>query len=407
MNQTSELNSLFRSTEQTTLSRKRQALRRNIINLLYQLGTLSNPELSRRLNISIPTMNRALAELIEMRIVNDMGPGDSIGGRRPNLYGINPESGYVLTIDISRFGVSIAVMNLANEFIGRVVRFPKAIENSMDYVDFVIEKALLFVQEACDGPENLIGAGIAIPGLLNPLTGITYTHFTFSEKPIRDIFSEKLGVPVFIDNDARMMTLGEANFGQAKGKNNILCLNLGAGLGMGMIFDGKIYQGTSGFAGEFGHIKMMDNGIHCYCGKNGCLETLTAGPALERRAVEEIGRGTASSLKNIPNPGYEDIIRAALADDQLAIGLIVECGLWLGKGLATLVHLFNPEMIILGGQISRTGNLLLDPINQALNQYAISKIRRDAIITTSTLGDRGVLLGTHTVVINQTFSAIS
>lgn len=404
MIQISALNGLFRLSESTTLGRKRQLLRRQIVSLLYHFGALSNPDLSRRLNISIPTMNRILTEMIGSGIINDMGPGDSIGGRRPNLYGLNAESGYVLAIDISRFSVKIALMNLHNEFVGNIIHFKKPLTNSEDYVDFIVDQALKFANEACNGTENLIGAGIAIPGLINPQAGTTYTHLTFSEKPIRYVFQEKLGIPVFTDNDARMMTLGEFRFGQARGKANILCLNIGAGLGMGMIFDGKIYQGSSGFAGEFGHIRVMDDGVQCYCGKSGCLETMTAGPALERRLAEELEKGAGSSLRNIHPVDYSDVIRAAMADDSLAIRLVSECGTWLGKGLATLLHLYNPEMIILGGIIAQTGPLLLDPVNQALNEYAISKVRREARILVSDLGDRAALLGAHSIVINQVFT---
>lgn len=403
MNKSSEINHLFRSYQVTTLGKKKQNLQRNIVSQLFHQGATSSPELSKKLNVSIPTMNRALTELTKNNIVSDLGPGSSIGGRRPNLYGINPDAGYVLAIDISRFSFRIALMNLSNTFVGRVIHHHKPLENNIEYIDHVVAKAIQFVQEGCHGTENLIGAGIAIPGLINPETGNSLTHFTFSEKPVRNLFQDKLGVPVYIDNDARMMTQGEAMFGLAKGKTNILCLNIGAGLGMGMILGGKIFQGTSGFAGEFGHIKMLDKSHQCYCGKNGCLETFCSGPALERQALEELAKGSTSALGSIEKPTYEEIIRAAIADDYLAIRLISDCGYWLGKGLATLIHLLNPEMIILGGAVSAAGNILLDPVNQSLNEYAISKVRREATILTSNLGDKAALYGAHSLVINNTF----
>jgi len=404
MNQTSELNKLFHSNETTTIGKKHQILWQHMVSLLYHYGPLSNPVLSQMLNISIPTINRSLLDLIDLKIVNDLGPGNSSGGRRPNLYGINPEAGYVLAIDISLFSVRIALMDLHNELVGKVLHFEIPLKNTAEYVDFIIEKAHKFTLEACGGTDNLIGAGIAIPGLLNPQSGLTFSHLTYSSQPIKDEFQEKLGVPVLIDNDARMMTLGEFKFGKARGKSNILCLNIGAGLGLGMIFDGKIYQGASGFAGEFGHIKILDDGIQCICGKNGCLETLTSGPALERRVREELDKGAVSSLQSKSDISYIDIISAALADDPLSINLIAECGNWLGRGLATLVHLHNPEIIILGGIIAQTGNLLLDSINQSLNQCSISKIRRETQIVVSDLGDKAALLGAQSIVINQMFA---
>ncbi|PKP17168.1 MAG: hypothetical protein CVU06_13480, partial [Bacteroidetes bacterium HGW-Bacteroidetes-22] len=146
MNQTSTLNKLFRSNETTTIGKKRQMLWQHIVSLLYHLGPLSNPELSQLLNISIPTINRSLLYLIDLKIVSDLGLGNSIGGRRPNLFGINPESGFVLAIDISLFSVRIALMDLQNELVGRVLHFDTPLENTPEYVEFVIDKALKFTQ---------------------------------------------------------------------------------------------------------------------------------------------------------------------------------------------------------------------------------------------------------------------
>ncbi|MDD3664676.1 MAG: hypothetical protein PHQ65_05385, partial [Bacteroidales bacterium] len=154
MNKSSEINHLFRSFQVTTLGKKKQNLQRSIVSQLFHQGASSSPELSKKLNVSIPTMNRALTELSKNNIVSDLGPGSSIGGRRPNLYGINPDAGYVLAIDISRFSFRIALMNLSNTFVGRVIHHHKPLENNIEYIDHAVAKAIQFVQEGCHGTEN-------------------------------------------------------------------------------------------------------------------------------------------------------------------------------------------------------------------------------------------------------------
>jgi len=176
-----------------------------------------------------------------------------------------------------------------------------------------------------------------------------------------------------------------------------------------MILNGKLYVGNSGFSGEFGHIQVDPEGELCYCGKIGCLETLASGTTMIRKAKKELEEGATSLLRtlaenDLENINSELILEAAQRGDQFAIGLLSNIGEHLGKGIAVLIHIFNPELIIVGGELTKADNYLIDPIQQNLNKYTISKIRRDAQIITSNLGNNAGLMGTVALVMNKVFS---
>ena len=202
-----------------------------------------------------------------------------------------------------------------------------------------------------------------------------------------------------MENDAKAKAVAEFRFGKAIGKQNVLVLHLGWGIGMGMILNGKPYGGARGFAGEFSHIPMTDErGYLCSCGKRGCLETVTSGSALNRLAIEAIEKGEMTLIKEMAhnktaNITPELILKAADKGDQFAISIISKIGFNLGKGISSLVQILNPEMIILGGPLSQAGSYLTTSIEQAMQQYTFAIIREGMELTISELGDDANLLG--------------
>jgi N-acetylglucosamine repressor len=178
---------------------------------------------------------------------------------------------------------------------------------------------------------------------------------------------------------------------------------------MAMILNGKLYHGKSGFSGEFGHIPVDQNGQLCICGKIGCLETVASGKAMVKRAQQEISNGATTLIQQMGNNDLskisnEIILQAALLGDQFSIGLLATMGEHLGKGIAILIHLFNPELILIGGEFCKAENYLIDPIHQNLNKFTIPVIRNDTQIITSTLGNNAGLMGTVALVMNKLFS---
>lgn len=386
---------------------KKNTLKLLILEELYRHGCKSIPELSKIIRMSTPTITRAIDELIADTLLIEEGIGSSSGGRRPNLYGINPSSRYVLGIDICRYSVRYGLFNFHNEPAAEIRVLNEGLETTKDIIGAIKTAVDQYIIDSKIDESKLMGIGIALPGLIDIHTGISYSYL-HEDKPLASLFEDRFHHPVFVEHDTKAMALGEQAFGLAMGKQHVLCLNIGAGIGLGMILNGKLYHGNSGFSGEFGHIQVDPDGQLCYCGKIGCLETLASGTTMIRNARKEIEAGATTLISSLVNNDLEKIsseviLQAAQRGDQFAISLLSNIGEYLGKGIAVLIHIFNPELIIIGGELTKAENYLVDPIQQNLNKYTISKIRRDAQIITSSLGNNAGLLGTVALVMNKVF----
>jgi len=395
----------------SNLNRKKYFQKKSVIYHLYSKGIMSNPELCRLTNMSSPSIQKLLNELIDESLVKEEGFGTSIGGRRPSLYGLNPASRYILAVNISLNSVDVAIFNINNQLVGEINVLSEPLANSPAFVEKVFDFCLIQLEKYQVGFEKILGLGIGIPGLTDPATGKSFSHLNYDDKTVREIFQEKFGIPVFVDNDARVMALGEVMFGKAQNKSNVLCLNIGAGIGLGMLLNGSLYIGNSGFAGEFGHIKVEENGQLCICGKYGCLETVASGDALIKMAKNEINCGKPTIMLQLVGNRLEEISCAVIAQaahlgDQLAISLLAVTGEYLGKGLSTLIHIFNPEAIIIGGKMSPAGQFIVDPILQTLNRFTILKIKNDTEISVSALREKSAVMGAMALTMNYIFDDV-
>ena len=219
-----------------------------------------------------------------------------------------------------------------------------------------------------------------------------------SDKPVAELFREKFGIEVLIENDAKTRAFAELRFGLAQNKKNSLVVHLDWGIGLGIIVNGKLYKGRDGFAGEFGHLPMVDNGMLCKCGKQGCLETIASGTAIARMAKEGIKSGRSSFLGTFTENETENneigtVVQSASMGDQYSISLLANVGHWLGKGFAYLIQIFNPEMIILGGRISEASQFILPPIQQAIQIFCNPELGNEVDIKVSELGSQAGIQG--------------
>ena len=388
-------------------SAKKNGLKLLILKELYHNGCKSIPELSKIIHMSTPTITRAIDELLASGFLAEEGIGNSSGGRRPNLYGLNSGARFVMGVDVSRFHIRLGLFDFNNKPVVDIKVINEGLDISTDIMKTLKEEVYNFIRESGIDKSKLMGIGVAFPGLNDLHTGISYRYLG-DDKPVTIQFENFFDYPVFVENDAKAMALGEQAFGLALGKQNVLCLNIGSDIGLGMILNGKLYKGHSGFSGEFGHIQVETDGQLCYCGKIGCLETLASGTTMIKKARKEITDGATTVIRtmvggDISKITIETVLSAAQRGDQFAIGLLANMGEHLGKGIAVLIHLFNPELIIIGGDLSKAENYIVDPIQQNLNKYTIAKIRRDAQILTSELGPNSGLMGTVAMVMNKVF----
>ena len=373
------------------------SLKKDIICYYINNGDDTLADLGKELNFSVPTVTKMVGELIEDGIVMDFGKMETPGGRRPNIYGLNQSSGYFIGVDISQKRVHIGLINFKGDLIDEQMDISFEEAQPHERFERLCEIIEDFMSHTVVPRDKILSIGINISGRVNPQTGHSYSFFYFDERPLTEMFEEKLGIDVSIDNDSRAMAYGEYIKGRVQAEKNIIYVNVGWGLGLGIIVNGQLYYGKSGFSGEFGHITAFENEILCHCGKKGCLETEASGSALYRKFLEKLHNGQSSLLtqqkENEDEITLNDIIDVALQEDILAIELIEEVGNTLGKHVAGLINLFNPELVIIGGTLANAGDYLILPLRSAIKKYSLNLVNKDSSIKVSKLGDKAGLLG--------------
>ncbi len=387
---------------------KQYRYKKSILRLLYHSEPVSAPDLSKKIGISLPTVLMLLNDLISSGLVTVMGTGASTGGRKPALYGLSDESLFVIACDMGRYSAKMSIFNSHNQ---RVTPL-KYIDTHIDDVELVPKlyktaKDLITVYNIPQ--DKIFGLGVDMPGLVDSRQGINYTIKNPDFQEVRKHLEAEFKTFVYIDNDARMQAYGEYIFGKAKNRRNAIVVNWSWGVGLGMILNGELYGGTTGFAGELSHIQMAEEGDLCICGKRGCLETVASANTILKLARQGISEGRVSQLTEQfrNNPGDmtpEHVIGAARSGDEFSISILNKIGLSLGKGLSVLIQLMNPEIIVLGGPISKANQYVLTPIQQALNKFCLEKIVSNTTIVTSEIDEHSGLLGSAAMVYQHLFS---
>jgi predicted NBD/HSP70 family sugar kinase len=383
-----------------------------IIKNLYLKGANTASEICTEVGISLPTVNSLLGDLMNSGEVIKHGRAESQGGRKPDLYRLAENGFYVLSVDLSRFNVNLALYSCTH-----TLAFPKeshkiTLNNEKETFDTLCEYIESYLVKTGIPSEKVIAIGISMPGLIDSVGGVNYTYLKFGKKTLLENLESKFEKKIFLENDARAMTLAEYKFGSDHSYKNVLGIFIGWGIGLGIIIDGKIYQGASGFAGEFAHSPIFESReITCTCGKKGCLESVASGTAIVRMAGDAIKLDQDSILARMVRdhqgelePGL--VVEAALAGDQRAITILSEAGLDLGRGISILIQLLNPELIIIGGPVAEANQYLITPIQQALNIYSMAKSREKSQLALYQLGEDVGLMGGVAVVNEKLFEDV-
>ncbi len=385
---------------------KNNIIKRNIIAHMALKGECTLADLAKELNISIPTVTKLVEELVADHIVTDKGKIETNGGRRPNIFGIKNSAIYFAGIEVNRDHIHCVITGLQNNLI-----------TAKRYPDFELEDNDASLEKLCDCIEDfiktcgvdetkLLGVGVGIAGRVNPNTGRSYKYFTSNPKSLKEIIENRIHHRVLIENDTRAKCYGEYTTGLDGNEKNVIYLNLGRGVAIGIIIDGKLYYGNSGFAGEFGHTPFFDNEIICGCGKKGCLETEVSGIAIENKMAEQIRQGRNTILVDKFNERggkihINDIINAAKNDDNLSIELIEEAGEKVGKSIAFLINIFNPQLVIIGGSLSKAGDYIMLPLKSAVNKYSLSLVYNDTKFRITNLDENIGAMGAAMLIRNK------
>jgi len=315
----------------------------------------------------------------------------------------------VLAVDLGGTKIIAAVVKPSGELVSRHYCFTLASEGP----EAVIERLLSSIGEAMAKAglksAELGGIGVAAAGIIDSDRGIVTTSPNlpgWHDVPIRDVVAERFGMSTYVINDASAAALGEYCFGAGRGMRNLIYLTVSTGIGGGIIIDGKLYLGTDGCAGELGHMIIEPGGPRCSCGNLGCLEALASGSAMAREALARLCRDEPSSITELTqgrleNISAEVIATAARQDDKLAREVITTAAGYLGIGLVNLVNIFNPEVIAIGGGVSKMGNMLLEPARRVVKERAFKLPSQRVRIVRARLGSNAEMIGAAAYVFTQ------
>lgn len=382
-----------------------------VIDTIRRHEPVSRVEIASLTHLGRSTITGIVALLVREGFVKEVGAGESKGGRRPVLLKFNARAKLVVAIKLEPGRIIAALTDLNASILQRTTR-PLEGNRGPQAILAAIKEAIrsLLRQEEVE-PERVLGIGLAMPGIVEPKTGtsVSPTFFQWSNVPIRAILEEELGIPVFVENDANALALGERWSGAGRGRENLVVLTVGIGVGAGIVIGGQLYRGAMNGAGEIGHMTIDEEGPVCYCGNRGCLETLASDGAMARRAREEMEKGRVSLILGLAGGDRskitrETVVEAALAGDAVAREILRETGQHLGTGIANLVNILNPEVIIVGGEAAdQAGELLLEPVREAMRQRAFAVLAKDSEIVPAALGPDGWLIGAAMLVLQEFF----
>lgn len=387
------------------MANNKSLYKRRILKELYFAPSISCADLYIRVDKSFPLITKLLNELMEEGLIIETGYAISTGGRRPQTYAVKPDVMYIVSVAMDQFVTRIGIMDMQNRFISAIEKFELNLAGDEDCLSILGKKIERIIKTSGLSKKKIIGVGIGMPGFVNAQKGINYTFLKAQNKSISQIIAEKTGIPVYIDNDSSLVALAEQRFGAAMVRKNAMVINVGWGIGLGLILNGQLFRGHDGFAGEFSHIPLFNNGKLCSCGKSGCLETETSLLTIIEKAKEGLSSGRLTKMTKAAfddiEQAIENIMQAAQEGDRFAVELFSEAGYNIGRGVAILIHLLNPETVILSGRGSAAGKVLMAPVQQAINEYCIPRLSHSTEIEISSIGYMAELIGAAALVMEN------
>lgn len=375
---------------------KKATVPKRLLEHFIAQGSSTIPELSKAIGVSLPTTTSALNELMTMGLVREVGKKDNSTGRIPMVYDLMPTAGYFIGANPEMDCLALAASDFCGNLIVEKTRVPYQYEDTPENLEKLGKIINDFIDSLPIDKEEILNVCVNVAERVNPFEGKAYNMFTFTEEPLTQELSKMISLPVCIENDTRSMTYGEFIKGCSKGLKDIIFVNVCWGIGIGIIIDGKLYYGKSGYSGEFGHMPGYNNDIICHCGKIGCIETEISGRALKRKLVKQLQAGKQSILSDKVINRHEDltlqdILDAIAKEDVLSLATLQQVADELGKQLAGVINIFNPEMLVIGGEMSATGDYLTLPVNMGIKKYSLNVMNEDSKIVTSQLkGQAGV-----------------
>lgn len=341
--------------------------------------SLAAQDISAAIERSLPLTNRVLAAMVSEGTLLETGLAQSTGGRRPVTYSLAPDVAYVLSVAMDQYVTKVSFLDISEMRVRGLKKYDLPLPKNEKALDELVELLQEYITHAEFNKQNLVGIGIGMPGFVDVKKGINYSYLSVSgnKLSLAEYIENEIDIPVFLDNDSSTIALTEHMLGHASGKRNSLVINFGWGVGLGMILNGKWFRGSNGFAGEFSHIALFNNNKLCGCGKSGCLETEASRLTIVNDFRSALESGRASAVETLPDDmeqASDRVIEAVLSGDQLAVELFTQAAYDIGRGIAILIHILNPEQIIISGRGAAARPVILAPIQQAISKFCIPRL---------------------------------
>lgn len=382
-----------------------------VLNLIKSRGPISRTEIAQLSGLSPATISGITADLMASSLVQETGEGEATRGRRRVLLQLNPRAGFVVGIKLMEQAVASALTDLDAQVLhyrvtplrgagGPLGAAPADLEAVLATIVQVVEQT---IAESGVARAEVLGVGVGMAGLIDGEAGVCHYSPYFGWRNVRlgERLADRLDLPVYLENDVNTLTVAEQWFGYGHGRDHFAVVTVGRGIGAGIVVNGQFYRGALGGAGELGHLTLQADGPLCACGKRGCLESLASDPAVLRAARAAMAAGAPTALSEPLT--LEAIVAAAEAGDDLARGVLADAGRWLGIGIAALVNLLNPQLLIVGGEGVRAGAWRLDPMRRAIAEHAYTGLEEGLEIIVEPSGDEAWARGAACVVLGELF----
>ncbi len=412
----------FRSVNEITVDKYlgKRVNRSLVLNVVKSGGPISRAAISAELGLSPATVSNLSAELIDEGLIHEAGVVETARGRPPTMLSLNSRARFVVGVKVMPESFVAVVTDLDAQVVAyRVAENPTLANVPRVGVEPPLEKAPsqvvaevaelveAVVAEAGVDRSLILGVGLGLAGIVDSNSGICrYSPFLgWRDVNLAGPLAATLDLDVYLENDVNSLTIAEQWFGHGVGYQHFVVVTVGRGVGAGYVLNGRFYGGHEGGVGELGHVTVMPDGPLCGCGKRGCMEMMASDGALIRRAQDAIAAGRPTVLAEADSLTVESVVSAASQGDDVACELLADAGRWLGVGLAMIVNLLNPELIVVAGEGVAAGNWRLEPMREALLENQFDSLGSGTRLVVESAGDVTWARGAACVVLSEFFKS--
>lgn len=377
-----------------------------ILKIVSEEKKVARKDLARMIDITPAGVTKITKKLIAQGYLIETEKGDSIGGRPPIMLELNPKKGYIVGLYYAPKKITGVLMDLHSEVLWQETKRISSktkdgiLQESYEVIDSIFKRA---------GDIRVMGMGISLNGLVDSGRGVSLfsPHYRWRDVPLMEILKKRYNIPIFIDNDVRMMAVAEKEYGAAKENPSFIMLNIGEGIGAGIVIDNKVFQGGSYSAGEIGHLRVNEDGKRfCSCGKKGCLEAEISTENILSKVRSELENDSIrSSLSEIKGREIEfkDICTGANNGDYYSIQVVEYIGKNLAKALGSVVNIINPELLVINGEVNECREILYPVVKLAVQKYSMYNAAKTLEIKAGELKEHGAPIGAAAVIYRKIF----